>query len=238
MKIKMPMMAIIVFTIFFGGIAATMAADIWSSTSTKTPVKYQDGENAGEYNPEDIRGSYTFNEVAALFEIDLKVLYKAFGLDENTDGNQMQIKELENLYSNADPAIGTESIQLFVALYKNLPISLNEAYLPKQGAALLLEENKNLTEEQKDYLETHQVELEEINPSLPINNEDEATNEEALVKGSTTFQQLLDARITKAEIEGILGQDMPPSNLTIKDFCIDKGLSFSTVKDQLNQLAE
>lgn len=31
---------------------------------------------------------------------------------------------------------------------------------------------------------------------------------------------------------------MPPGNATIKDYCLEKGISFSQVKDQLNALVE
>lgn len=61
---------------------------------------------------------------------------------------------------------------------------------------------------------------------------------EPLVKGSTTFQQVLDAGITQVQIEAILGAAMPPGNATIKDYCLEQGISFSEIKDQLNALAD
>ena len=73
MKIKAVTMGIIILIVIFGGIGATMAVDLWTTTTDKIPVLIKDGEFAGAYNPADIRGSYTFADVADLFEIDLQV---------------------------------------------------------------------------------------------------------------------------------------------------------------------
>lgn len=243
MRLKMSMIAIIIFTVILGGIAITMAADIWSTISDKIPAKFKEGEYAGKYNPEDIRGSYTFEEVSELFEIDLQVLYQAFGIDKDTDGTQIKTKDLENLYQGADVEIGNGSVQAFVALYKNLPITLDGVYLPKHAVDIILEANRDLTQAQKDYLERHQVELKENSLSSETadgaeSEEKENSVEENLVKGKTTFQQVLDAGIAEEKIEAIIGKDLPPTNQTIKDYCVNEGLSFSTVKDQLNKLME
>lgn len=65
---------------------------------------------------------------------------------------------------------------------------------------------------------------------------DENNEEENFVKGTTTFKQVLDAGITKQQIEEIIGSEMPSSNMAIKDFCLEEGLSFSEVKTKLNDL--
>ncbi|MEI7885480.1 MAG: hypothetical protein WCI30_09040 [Clostridia bacterium] len=243
MKIKMSVMAVLVFILIFGGIALTIAVDIWSTTSSKTPVTYQTGTNTGEYNPADIRGSYTFQEVATLFEIDLQVLYKAFAIEENTDGTEIQTKELETRFKNEQVEIGNESVQVFVALYKNLPITLAESYLPKQAVELILAENQQLTAEQKAYLKKYQVVLGVNSPALVVTSEQAVSStseaeEEPLVNGSATFQQVLDGGITVAQIEAIISKSMPPTNQTVKDYCNQEGLEFSTIKGQLNLLAE
>jgi len=54
--------------------------------------------------------------------------------------------------------IGTASVRLFVAFYKNLPFDLStDIYLP-EGATALLKQQK-LTPEQSAYLETHTAKL-------------------------------------------------------------------------------
>lgn len=235
MKINMKSMSIIVFAIIFGGIAATIAADLWSTESNKIPVKYSEGEFEGQYNPQDIRGSYTFQEISDLFEINLDVLYNAFGIDEKSDV-QYKSKDLEALYGDY-VEIGNESMQVFVALYKNLPIDLDDAYLPKQAVEIILETNKNLTVEQIAYLNEHQVELPNALPPLTeVVMVDEEKTEEPLINGLTTFKQALDSGISQEQIEEIIGKELPPLNTVIKDYSIKEGLTFSQIKDKLNEL--
>jgi hypothetical protein len=243
MKIKMNLMAIIVFGIIFGGIGITMAADVWATTSDKIPVTYKEGEYAGAYNPVDIRGSYTFEEISTLFDINLKVLYQAFGIPQNTDGTQFKSKDLEPLYQGTDYEIGNKSVQAFVALYKNLPIDLEDVYLPKQAVDIIIKENNQITQEQLEFMKSHQVELSNINGDIDVAKEEQEDNEETyeednLIKGSTTFQQALDSGISKEQIEKIIGSALPPANQTVKDYCINTGLTFSDIKDQLNQLLQ
>lgn len=245
MKINIKNMGIIIIVVIFTGIWATIAAGVWTTESDKIPATYKDGEFEGLYNPEDIRGSYTFKEVSDLFEIELDVLYKAFGL-EDLDNEELKSKDLEGLYAEAENEIGNGSVQAFVALYKDLPIVLEDTYLPEQAVEIIMENNKNLTEEQLLYLKQHTVILPEISGEI-INEEDkeqaeevkdETTEEENLVKGATTFKQVLDAGITKQQIEEILGMEMPSANMAIKDFCLEEGLSFSEVKTKLNELSK
>lgn len=243
MKISVRNMGLIIFVVIFAGISATIAAGVWTTESDKIPATYKEGEFEGLYNPEDIRGSYKFKEVSDLFEIEPDVLYRAFGL-ENINNEELKSKDLEGLYAESENEIGNGSVQVFVALYKNLPIALEDTYLPEQAVEIILENNKNITEEQILYLKQHTVILPEItednlNEEPKEQTEDtknETTEEENLVKGATTFKQVLDAGITKQQIEETLGMEMPSSNTAIKDFCLDVGLSFSEVKIKLNEL--
>ena len=94
----MAAMAIIVPIVIFGGIAATIAADVWTTTTSKIPIKYTEGANAGNYNPIDIRGSYTFADISDLFKIDAAVLFQAFGIAPQTDPTSIKTKDLEGLF--------------------------------------------------------------------------------------------------------------------------------------------
>lgn len=245
MRIKPTFLAFILITVFFTGIATTMALDIWTTTSDKIPVTYKDGEHAGEYNPEDIRGSYSFDDVSRLFGVDLAVLLDAFGIAPQTVGTEILNKDLEALYEDLEFEIGNGSVQLFVARYKNLPLEPEDTYLPSRAVELILAENKALTEEQKAYLASHQVAVEGTRTlssggdTEPVPAEtEEKEEEENLVNGSTTFQKVLDAGITKEKISEILGKPMPLPNQTVKDFCLAEGLSFSAIKEELNELAQ
>lgn len=248
-KVNSKVIALTVCLVIFGGIGATILADIWTTESTKIPVTYQAGEFQGQYNPADIRGSYTFAEVAELFQVRLTDLYEAFGIPAGTDGTTIQTKILEEMYPDLPNEIGNGSVQLFVALYKGLPAELDDTYLPAPARDILYRTNSKLTDEQKAYIDSHLETLPEpagegtvttptSQPATTPAKTTDADHVEPLVKGATTFQQVLDAGITKAQIEAILGKPMPPGNATIKDYCLDQGISFSEVKDQLNALVE
>lgn len=245
MKIKFIAMAILVPAILFGGIAATMAADVWSTTSDKTPAKYVSGSHSGEYNPADIRGSYTFTEVSEDFGIDQNVLYSAFGIPEGTDGMAVKTKDLEGMYA-ADTGIGNESVQVFVALYKHLPIDYEGVILPQKAAEILLAVG-GLSADETTFLQQFigqssaplaSLPAASAQPSASGSKAGTAEETEQLVNGSATFQMVLDAGITKEQVEEIIGGSMPPTNQTIKDYCSANGLTFSDIKNQMNALAQ
>lgn len=155
MKMKTTTIAILVLVIIFGGVGITSALGWWSTTTSRQPVKYTKGAVTGEYNPADIRGSYTFDDVATLFGIQGDVLKQAFNLPEETDLKVFKTKNLEGLYENSPVEIGNGSVKLFVALYLNLPYTLTDDYLTERAVELIKGNNSSLTQEQLDYLETH-----------------------------------------------------------------------------------
>lgn len=142
--------------IIFGGIGVTMAADLWTTSNDKVPAKYENGDHSGDYNPADIRGSYTFQEIADLFEIDPKLLTQAFSAPGLTVNESTKVKDLESIYAGSDAEIGKLSVQTFVAFYKDLPYELQDAYLPENAVKILLE-SKDLSGEQIDYFTNHTV---------------------------------------------------------------------------------
>lgn len=241
MNIKLWQVALVIFVLIFGGIGVTMLTGDWATEDDKVPAKFSAGEFAGEYNPEDIRGSYTFQDVADAFQIDLSVLYDAFGIPADTDGTAIKTKDIETAYGEAE--IGNGSVQLFVGLYKGLPVALIDTWLTPRGAQIILESNPNLTREQIDYIQTHQVEIAapdaqaaEALPAeeAPAAEQTHDESEEAAVKGSTSFQQALDWGLSQAQVEEIIGGPMPAANTLIRDYCTEKGLSFSEIKAALN----
>lgn len=124
MKIKSMYLAIIIFAVILVTITATSLTGLWKTTTDKIPVKYEDGEFAGQYNPADIRGSYTFDDIHNTFEIPLEDLGKAFGLKDPALFASFKCNELETMYaslSEEGKEVGTASVRYFVALYKGLP---------------------------------------------------------------------------------------------------------------------
>lgn len=278
-RLKPLPLAIVVVVLLFGGIAVSDGLGLWITKSTKIPAKYVSGEFAGSYNPADIRGSYSFADVSENFEVPLEALAKAFDLKEDENAAAFQCKELESRYETAAEKgleIDTDSIRVFVALYKGLPMELADTYLPL-SAVEVLKDNANLSKEQMEYLNTHTVDLSKpaaseavsgpapANPEAPVstdpqvtstvntnntqqdntpkNQESQAKNTdedsgEKLVKGKTTFREILDWGVSKEEIEQVIGRSMPNATFAIKDFCAQQGIEFSSIKTKLQKIID
>jgi hypothetical protein len=249
MKIKIWMLGLIVIILVFGGIGISSLTGYWQTRSTKIPAKYTSGEFAGEYNPADIRGSYTFGEISQSFQIPLNDLAVAFGIEGN-NAAEFQCKGLESLYVDAatGKSVGTNSIRIFVALYKGLPIILSSSDYFLPAAVKILKEKAVLTMEQVTFLDTHVFEQPGSTPSItptpvspsatpaPSQSVPVHTVTPGTMTGKTTFQQLLDWGLTEAAIETVIKEKIPAKNLAVRDYASQKGIEFSALKDQLQSL--
>lgn len=230
MRITPRWMAVFVVFVLFGGILLSIALGEWTTKTTKEPLKFTEGEFAGEYNPADIRGSYTFGDVSGLFDIPLEDLAVAFRVSE-PDVSSVSLKTLEEKFVDLGVDLGTNSVRLFVALYTGLPFDLSgEDIFLLPEASELLKQKASLSPEQLVYLDSHTVNEATDDP--------EHTPEANKVGGKTTFQHLLDWGVKQEDIEKLIGQPLPSANLLIKDWATSQGLSFSTVKDQLQALVD
>jgi len=221
--------------VIFGGIAGTMAFNLWKTEGSKVPIKFKEGEFAGEYNPGDIRGSYSFGNISELFEIPLTELGTAFGLGAIENLADLKCNALEAAYANleADVEIGTDSARVFVALYTGLPYLLSDTtYLP-QPAVELLKAKANLTEDQVAFLDTHSVDISGLRIAEPNITEEHEESSERIIKGKTTFKEILNWGLPRDEIEAVIGGEFPVTGMTIRDFAIQKGLVFGNIKEQL-----
>lgn len=149
--------AVIVLLLIFGGIGAAEAADVWTTENDRMRSGDRKDISTGNVGLEDVRGSTTFQEAADAFGINPEIILEAFSVTESDGGAQMKIKDLEKLYAETGKEIGRESVQLFIALYKDIPMDQEEVYLPENAAEILLRENPDLTEEQLEYLKNHEV---------------------------------------------------------------------------------
>ena len=228
-------LAAIILAVLFGGVIFTTAMGWWTTESSKVAATYTEGEFAGQANPADIRGSYTFGDVEKNFNIPAATLAQAFNV-QSDNPNTFAVKELETIYATSEYEVGTASVRLFVAFYNGLPFGLTtDMYLPESAAALL--KDRNLTQEQSAYLESHTI----PNPAAASDSpapEAAATpgavtteaSTERLVKGKTSFQEVLDWGVSQQTIEQIMGMPMPNPLTKIKDFCLEKGLDFESIK--------
>ena len=157
MKIK-PQIAVFASIIFvIAGILGSMALGWWQTESDKIPQRLDTAAVPGEeaaYDPADIRGSYTLNEISSLFQIPLEELAAAFGIKQD-EAAEFKVKGLETIYTDPEKEVGTSSVRLFVAWYKGLPYELKEDSFLPAPAARILRDKAGLTSEQEEYLNTH-----------------------------------------------------------------------------------
>jgi len=254
MKLNSKILAVLIVVILFGGITFTTLMGWWATETSKVPAKYAEGEAAGEYNPADIRGSYTFGDVSTVFNIPIEDLAAAFNLPADQDPAGVALKTLEDIYGDLPTEIGTASVRLFTAWYLGLPYEPEDTdYLPL-AAADILRQKGSLTPEQLAFLDAHAVDLTAeapVSEAAPAVTETPAAVENAapqpaadaaatghtpqdrLVTGKTTFQQLLDWGVPQSAIESILGGSIPAPTTIIKDHLSAQGLEFSTLKGDL-----
>src|SRR6056297_401129 len=161
MKLRSPQIAILSFLFVFGGILISMLAGAWQSESSKIPAAYTSGEFEGEYNPADIRGSYTFSDIAEAFGVPADMLVEAFGFKERENAEELQIKLFEDVYGIIDgKEIGTDSMRLFVALYLERPYTPEEdTGLPLRAVQSLLEAGKIDPENASEYRQDYAVDI-------------------------------------------------------------------------------
>jgi hypothetical protein len=228
MVLNSKLLMLVIPAILITGIGATIITGIWNTGSNRQPTRYQD-DTLNPYDPQSISGSYSISEISTFYNIPTDVLYEAFSISNTFDPKIFKAKNLGSIYEPTEIEIGTEALQAFVALYNNLPYTLVDVYLPEGAIALVLNHNINLSEDQKTYLSSHSIHVIPLDPSKVTFSEEETTSGFA-VKGPTTIQEVIDAGLTKTEFESITGEKVSYSNQTVKDFCIEKGLSFSEIK--------
>lgn len=157
MKIKSNQLAILVVIILFGGIFTSSAMNMWKTESTKIPNRIKEGVFEGAYNPEDIKGSYSFGEVSTLFDIPLEDLAYAFDLPQEIEASTFKNKDLETIYHDLAFEIGNGSVKLFVALYKGLPYELESDTYVLENAVELLKDKAELSTGQLEFLDAHTI---------------------------------------------------------------------------------
>jgi len=249
MKIKSKTLAILVVVILFGGIFASSAMNMWKTESSKVPKLITAGDFKGEYNPADIRGSYSFGEVSELFNVPLEDLAYGFNIPDAVKASEFKNKDLETLYQDLEYEIGNASVKLFVALYRGLPYDLEEDTYLLESAVEVLKEKALLTQEKLAFLESHTISIGEIDSNSESSTGDEEESKdveeaveeeehqenETTIKGKTTFKELLDWGVSQEKIEEIIELPLPNPVMTIRDYCVDHNLSFSDIKSKLQE---
>jgi len=243
MKIRSNYLAPIILVFFVIGITVTIFLNIWHTSSDKIPALYRSGEFKGQYDPSDIRGSYTFGDINNAFNIPLEDLAYAFAFTNVTDPAMIKAKDIEATYGRLEQGdLGPDSMRMFVAYYKGLPFNPEEGTLLPAPALSILQEKANLTEEQIQELKEITVsfpQMKSLSAKVPgKSSEEHGDEEEFKMRGRTTFKELLDYGITKQEIEDILNMPMGRTGETVRDYVFNNGMEFSSVKPRFDELVE
>lgn len=246
MKINSRILALIIIVVLFGSYAITASLGLWQTTTDKIPVKYTSGSEAGTYNPADIKGSYDFGTISTLFEIPLDDLAVAFHVKKEEMAS-FQVKTLEEIWatvSETEKEVGTDSVRLFVAFYKGLPIDMSDSTGLPATAAQVLQEKGQPTAEQLEFIKTHQVtgiatdtnnvSSETVQPESDVTTADTSLQ----IKGTTTWQEMISQGVSIAALEEAFGGKIEKTSNVIKDDCADKGLEFSSIKTALQALVD
>jgi hypothetical protein len=221
MKLNSFSLAALVVFLLFGGIGISAAMNWWQTESTKTAATFTEGEFAGQANPADIRGSYTFGDVNKNFGVPLEDLKIAFRLPADADPALFPVKELEVISTELPVEVGTASVRMFVAFYKGLPYDLvaaEESYLFPESEPILKAQNKMLPG-QAEFLATHLV------PDAPV---DGAALEPAL----TSTLAAADSQSTPTPAAAVAGQ-VTPTPAATEHIQTDKTVSGSTTFQSL-----
>ncbi|HEY9078280.1 MAG TPA: hypothetical protein VIO61_17220 [Anaerolineaceae bacterium] len=248
MKLTSKPLGILILVIMFGSILFTTAMNWWRTESTKVPVKFSEGEVAGEYNPADIRGSYKMSDIEKSFRIPVADLKTAFAIPDDVDAASYQVKNLEEKYAPLaaeGKEVGTTSVRYFVALYRSLPFTVSgDIWMPDTAVAVLKQKAK-LTSDQIAYLDSHTVRLNSspaVTPAVPVSTPQPKTTPSAnethtapdrTMSGKTTFKEILDWGVPKDTIQEIIGGEIPSTAMTVRDYCTQKSLDFNTIKTAL-----
>jgi hypothetical protein len=241
MKVKSGLMAVIILAVIFGSWAATSVLGFWKTTTDKVPVKYTTGDAQGEYNPMDIKGSYDFTTISNLFGIPLEDLGKAFSVEDNAALGAYQVKTLETIWgtvSTEEREVGTDSVRLFVAFYRGWPIEMTDSTgLPGKAVDILIEKGKP-TAEQQEFMATHRIDAvpDASGETVATSVAEEAS--ERLVKGATTWKEVIDWGVSQADLETLAGGEIKILSSLIKDDCASRGLEFSSVKTAIQALVD
>jgi hypothetical protein len=73
---------------------------------------------------------------------------------------------------------------------------------------------------------------------IAISPEEHIGTDDRLVRGQTTFGELLLWGAQRDDVERVLGKEIGPRTMLLRDFCIEAGISFSAVKGALQELVD
>ena len=240
LAVKPVVLGLLIAIVFAGGIAIAQYQNLWETKGNHEPTRIQQGDYAGSYDPADIRGAYTLGETSRYFDVPLEALAIAFDVPLELAAHVRQ-GDLEDYYHELDARgteIGNGSVKLFVALYTGVPYHVDEPTYLLAPAVALLEGLGSLTTGQLAYIHEHRIEIDSF---TPLDWDQLASNILAKsgtleITGNTTYRDLLDAGLTQAEIESVIGGPMPDPGVTVQSDATARSTSFGKIRTALDGL--
>lgn len=236
--------AVTVPVLMFGGILAAQKAGWWqTSNAGRAPIRINRGNFAGMYDPSDIRGSSTLASIEQYYGIPASLIAEAFGLKADSPGS-LTAKQVEENFPELTAAdgtardVGTDAVKLFVARMTGLPFEPEaDTGIPEYAVELILSLGPGMTDTERADLLGRAVQDQSVSivtSVLAASQEAEHTAPGSFsFSGKTSFADVLNAGLSKAQIETVLGRPMPPAISLVKDFCDTNGLSYGKVKSSL-----
>lgn len=149
MKLRIVPLGLITLVLFLGGILLAQSIGLWQTESTKQATVITEGDDAGKMNPADIKGSFTFAQIAEDFDLDARSLLEAFTLEG--DPEVIKVKDIEASFTDESVEVGRMSMVAFVSMMTDIEPDLTDIYLP-QAAIDQLQQAGKITPEQLEAL--------------------------------------------------------------------------------------
>ncbi len=233
------------------GVTVSKITGYWRTENSKIPAKISDGEFAGTYNPGDIRGSYSFDDIEIAFGIPADTMAEAFGFESSAPG-EIKAKDLETVWDGlpGDLEIGTDSIRLFTSLWRGLPYVPEITTILPASAVKLLEEKKKIGADKAEELYARTPESPEYdeNPGNEESSTDTAATEtsspethevpERMVRGLTTFGDLKGWGVSEDAWIEAAGVAMGSRATSLKDWSTAESRSVSELKTIAQDLVD
>lgn len=219
--------------IFFGAIGASFSLGWWQTVSQKVPRLIAEGELAGEYDPSDIRGSYTFGDIEKHFGVPPQFLAQAF-LIQTDNPSGIAAKDIEVTYGEMlegnELELGTDSVRYMVSLFLGFPHTPEDTTgLPIPGLEMLLEQDRIDVSLYEQLVRERGVQL--VGTQKVVIEDEQPQSLE--IKGITTFNDLLSNGVSREDLEEVLGFPIASTTQTIKEAAEEAGIEFSVLKQRI-----
>lgn len=236
MKLSSMAIAVVVVVAFAGGVLGAQVAGVWRTEGSKTPARLTTGAFAGEYDPGDIRGSYSFGDIETAFDVPVRALAEAYGVADANNPGAILVKTLEEAFEGAheELEIGTDSVRLFVAKYLNRPITVADSTGIPKTAIPILEERGTVDDDLRSRVVALPAEARAGVVAAPPPDEEE--RDERSIRGMTTFAELLGWGVAEEDLGAVFGGSIGPGSAALRDYAKEVGMEFSVVKDQIQAL--